>query len=409
MAGGTMCYRDALQRPARPSSLSVGSRVHVIPKRRAQGQAQYGQYASSPIRGTPAPAPSLPVREDSRKTALVAPSEERICPQPQTPHKDQYERLYGTFETRQKRELFQESRYSSKNTRAGSSYWTRRLPQNWREQKSTLRDHIPGWETGTAFAREKLPARSTSSLCRVYPRDGTGKVHGVKDSDSRQSHGPAASTDDENTWPGRPMRKSETRDYQRASPHARENTCAKAQSPVSQTEPVPQSLLQMMPKLREELDSLDESWKSFQAAWTALLKDRRSANDRTWPTFVQVLGKMTEQVLSPDYSDQQADLPRGIGYLADAVFSHAWPKRGACRMTETKHRALSRHFLRRVLVGGRTCAATQIATHPASPVIPVLPRRLNHHPSMMSMECFRNRRAAGWIYRTLLLKRKKRE
>lgn len=331
MEGKSTCHLNAAQRPARPLSLFVGSRVHVIPKGhlwastheavpgaisrqlrfnagRAQGQARHGQYGASPLRDDPAQVPSPSVREDTSKCPLLPSDAEQICPEPQTPHRDQYEHLYHTFEARQKRELFLQSRSSCKSTHAGSSYWAPGLTQGWREQESTGHNHFNGRVTVTTYARQELSSRSVSSPCPEYPCEATGKVNSVEDLGTHQSPGPAASADEENTGPRRSIHKSGTREFQRASPHASENTYANAQSPVSQVAPVPRSLLQMMPKLRGELASLGESWTSFLGAWRALLRDRRSANDRTWPTLLQVLGKLTEQVLSPDYSDQGADI-----------------------------------------------------------------------------------------------------
>lgn len=349
MEGKSTCHLNAAQRPARPFSLSVGSRVHVIPKGhlwastheavpgaisrqlrfnagRAQGQARHGQYGSSPLCDDPAPVPSPPVREDTSKTSLLRSDAEQICPEPLRPHRDQYERLYHTFETRQKRELFLQSRSSWKSTRAGSSYWAPGLTQGWREQESTCHDNFTGRVTVTTYAQE-LSSRSVSSPCPAYPSEATGKVNGVEDLGSHQSPVPAASADDENTGPRRSIHQSGTREFQRASPHASENTYANAQSPVSQVAPVPRSLLQMMPKLRGELASLDESWTSFLGAWRALLRDRRSANDRTSPTLLQVLGKLTEQVLSPDYSDQDADL-LGESVISGTPYSPTSGQRG---------------------------------------------------------------------------------
>nr|XP_037290933.1 uncharacterized protein LOC119186398 [Rhipicephalus microplus] len=309
MEGRTTCYRDVLQRPARPSSLSVGSGVYVIPKRCARGPERYRQYVSSPVCDA-TPAPSPPVRGDSLNGPLVVPPPaEQICPQPRTPHKDQYERLYGTFEMRQKRELFQQSRYSSNSLHAESSYLAQHVPRKWREQNSTRHDHNPECKTERTYARQELPSRSASFSSSECPGEANGKVTTVKNSHPQQSHGPAASFDGEKTWPGRPIRKSGTENYQRPSPRVSENGCTDTQSPASQADPVPLILLQIMPKFREELASFDESWVSFQGAWRALLRDRCLANDRTSPTLLQVLGKMAEQVMNPDYSDHQVDLP----------------------------------------------------------------------------------------------------
>ncbi|KAL3218788.1 hypothetical protein MRX96_031327 [Rhipicephalus microplus] len=176
MEGRTTCYRDVLQRPARPSSLSVGSGVYVIPKRCARGPERYRQYVSSPVCDA-TPAPSPPVRGDSLNGPLVVPPPaEQICPQPRTPHKDQYERLYGTFETRQKRELFQQSRYSSNSLHAESSYLAQHVPRKWREQNSTRHDHNPECKTERTYARQELPSRSASFSSSECPGEANGKA-----------------------------------------------------------------------------------------------------------------------------------------------------------------------------------------------------------------------------------------
>ncbi|KAH6924392.1 hypothetical protein HPB50_016623 [Hyalomma asiaticum] len=114
-------------------------------------------------------------------------------------------------------------------------------------------------------------------------------------------------------WKMTPSGEAASGESQRASLHTSEAACSIAESPDSEDPPTLQSMFHPTPEMRDELVSLEESWKAFLETWTSLLIDRSLDDNHAWPTLQQVLDKMMEQVATPDYSDKHSEFSHDSG------------------------------------------------------------------------------------------------